>query len=218
MLHIAHRVSALPASFGVAYREVDEVSVMAVALRALLAAALVVAAACGTTPSAASPTPASTPTATAAPAATAVTALAPDAAAEFLRKSMTGTRPLLIPNTIPDTWRADVKVESAGTFTATYRAPAGAKTFTLMVAAANPPLPTSTTIQSHPAFHGDATALYQIANGADPTSDRFLMWIETGVWPGWPRAGVPYLVSTTGIGEAEFWQLTNGLHPDQLGG
>lgn len=191
---------------------------MAAARRALLAAVLVLTASCGTAPSAASPTPASTTSATVAPAATAATALAPAAAAELLRKSMTGTRPLLIPNTIPDTWRADVKVESPGTFTATYRAPAGVKTFTLMVAAANPPLPTSTAVQSHRSFHGDATALYQIANAADPTSDRFLMWVETGVWPGWPRAGVPYLVSTTGIGEAEFWQLVNGLHPDQLGG
>lgn len=174
------------------------------------------AAACGTTPSTSSPTPAAT--ASTSPTATNATDLTPSAAAELLRKTTTGTRPLLIPNGIPESWRADVKVESAGMFTATYREPAGAKSFTLMVAAASPPLPGTNALQSHPSFHGDASALYQVADKKVATSDRFLIWVEAGVWPGWPRTGVPYLVSTTGIDETEFWRLTNSLHPDQIGG
>ncbi len=188
----------------------------------LLALALFTASACVTIPSAASPTPSMMPSMmpTASPAATGTTAtrLTPNAAADLLRKSIVGTRPLLLPNTVPDTWLADVKIESATSFSATYREPSGAKTFTLQIAVANPPLPTANTVQTHPSFHADAASLYQVANGTDPTSDRLLMWTEAGVWPGWPNAGVPYLASTTGIGDTEFWQLVNGLHPDQIGG
>ena len=184
----------------------------------LIALALVVASACGTPSAAPSPTPSTTPTASAAPTATTATRLSPNAAADLLRASIKGTRPLLIPTSVPDTWLADVKIESTTSFTATYREPTGAKTFTLTLAAANPPLPTANTVQSHPKFHGDASSLYQVADGTNPTSDRFIIWVETGVWPGWPNPGVPYLVSTAGIGETEFWQLTNGLHPDQIGG
>lgn len=186
-------------------------------LASLVGAALLASSACTSAPSASSPTP--TVSAIASPAgATAATDLTPLAAADLLRKATTGTRPLLLPNTIPDSWRADVKVESAGAFIVTYREPARTKSFTLMVAAANPPLPGAAAVQTHPAFHGDASALYQVADATDPRSDRFLMWVEAGVWPGWPRTGVPYLVSTTGITDAEFWQLANGLHPDQIGG
>ena len=187
---------------------------------ALAVITLVAAVACGTTPSASSPTPTPTVTATAsaAPTATQATRLTPLQAADLLRKSIVGTRPLLIPTTVPDTWLADVKIESTSSFIATYREPTGAKTFTLMLAVANPPLPTANTVQSHPQFHGDVASRYQVADGGNATSDRFLLWTETGVWPGWPKQGVPYLVSTTGIADTEFWQLTNGLHPDQIGG
>lgn len=188
----------------------------------LITLALLTASACIMVPSSESAPPSMmptmTPTASAAPTAATSTGLTPNAAADLLRKSVVGTRPLLIPNTVPDTWRADITLEGTTAFRATYRDQIGAKTFTYSIAAANPPLPTANTVQSHPQFHGDASSLYQIADGTNVTSDRFLLWTETGVWPGWPKSGIPYYVSSTGIDETEFWQLTNGLHPDQIGG
>jgi hypothetical protein len=150
------------------------------AFAVLVAATLLAAAACGTTPSTSSPAPTATASTSPAPTATTTTNVTPAAAAQLLRKATTGTRPLLIPNAIPDSWRADVKVESAGTFTVTYREPAGAKSFTLMVAAANPPLPGPSSLQSHASFHGDTSALYQVADRTVVTSDRFLIWVEPG--------------------------------------
>jgi hypothetical protein len=166
----------------------------------LLVAALLTLGACVTT------TPAPTPSATAA-------ALTPEAAAQLIRSTVVGAKPLLILNGVPGDWRADVTA-TPSTFSATYRS--GAKRITLAIVATNPPLRGTNTLQSHPTFHGDAGALYQVADGRDPVSERWLLWLEPGTWSQPGPNGIPYLLSGSGITDREFWQLAESLHPNQI--
>ena len=170
------------------------------ALLALLAAALVTLGSCVTT-------------ATPRPTSTAAAALTPNAAAQIIRSTVTGAKPLLILNGVPDAWRAEVTATPSA-FTATYRS--GSKRITLAIAAANPPLPGPNTLQTHPTFHGDARALYQVADGRDPVRERWLLWVEEGTWSEPGPSGVPYLLSGLGITDSEFWQFAQSLHPNQI--
>ena len=43
-----------------------------------------------------------------------------------------------------------------------------------------PPAPGPNTLQTHPTFHGDARALYQVADGRDPVSERWLLSAALG--------------------------------------
>ena len=67
-----------------------------------------------------------------------------------------------------------------------------------------------------PSFHGDATSVYQVRDATNPTSDRILVWVEKGTWSVSGRAEVPYMLSAEGLTDAEFWQIANGLHPNQI--
>jgi hypothetical protein len=40
--------------------------------------------------------------------------------------------------------------------------------------------------------------------------------IEKGTWSVSGRAEVPYMLSSEGLTDAEFWQIANGLHPNQI--
>lgn len=141
--------------------------------------------------------------------------LMPSQAARVVRMSVTGAKPLLVVNGIPDDWRASVRAD-ANTFTVTYVDPAGAKTVTLAIALTNIPLPSVDSTQASPRFHGDATSLYQVAAATDPRSQRWLVWTEPGTWSLPGRAGVPYLLSATGLTDVEFWRFANSLHPNQI--
>jgi len=166
----------------------------------LIVAALLALGACVPT------TPAPTPSATAA-------ALTPDAIAHVIRTTVVGAKPLLILNGVPGDWKGEVTATPSA-FTATYRS--GTKRITLAIAAANPPLPGANTVQTHPTFHGDTRALYQVADGRDPVSERWLLWLEPGTWSQPGPKGIPYLLSGSGITEGEFWQLAESLHPNQI--
>ena len=141
--------------------------------------------------------------------------LSPEQAAELIRTTVTQARPILVPNVIPADWKAQVSVETAS-FTTTFRNADGSKTLTLAIAAANPALPGPATTQAYPSFHGDATSLYQVADATNPTSDRILVWVEKGTWAVTGRAEVPYMLASEGLTDAEFWQIANGLHPNQI--
>ena len=136
-------------------------------------------------------------------------------AAELIRTIVTGARPILVPNVVPADWKAQVSADAAS-FTATFRNVDGSKTVTLAIAAANPALPGPATTQAHPSFHGDATSLYQVTDATNPTSGRILVWLEKGTWSTSGRAEVPYMLSSDGLTDAEFWQIANGLHPNQI--
>jgi len=141
--------------------------------------------------------------------------LMPGQAARVIRMSVTGARPLLIPNAVPEDWRATVRT-TADSFSVTYADPTGAKTLTLAIALSNIPLPGVETAQKAPRFHGDARSLYQVAFAPNPRSERWLVWTEAGDWSRGGSAGVPYLLSATGLTDVEFWRFANSLHPNQI--
>jgi len=141
--------------------------------------------------------------------------LTPSQAARVIRMSVTGARPLLIPNGISDDWTAAVRADSS-TFSVTYTDASGAKTVTLAIALANPPLPGAESSQAAPSFHADRLSLYQVAVAANPRSQRWLLWTETGAWSLPGSWGVPYFLSATGLTDMEFWRVANSLHPNQI--
>ncbi len=134
-------------------------------------------------------------------------------AAATVRAEVTSVQPVLLPRAVvgPD-WRAQVTTAS-DSFAVSYTDPTGARQVTVATISANPPLPTDRATQTHPSFHGDRRSLYQVNDGSDPHSARFLMWREPGTSthpdPSYP--GVDYFVSSTGLTDAEFWQLANSL-------
>jgi hypothetical protein len=155
-----------------------------------------------TTPTA--PTPAPTPR-----------ILSVDEAAALIGRTVTGSRPVLLPKAIPAGYTAQVTV-SADDFMVTYASVDGSRHifFELGVAQPAPPQPDGT--QSYPRFRG-VTALYQVDSQSPPTSRRFIDWGEPGTAsPNLqikPEYGVPYFLSTEGLAEAEFWQIANSLGP-----
>jgi len=161
-----------------------------------------------TTPTA----PASTP----AVSATALSGLTPLEAAAAIRTKVTGARPILLLNGVPDEWRARLTA-SDDSFSVRYTSPDGAQSIELSIVIANPPPPGAVSVQSSPNFHGDVHSLYQTADCNDPTSMRFLLWMETGTWATTSTlGGVPYYLVGTGMTDEEFWKMANSLHPNQI--
>jgi len=139
----------------------------------------------------------------------------PDQAAQVVRTIVTGARPLLIPNTLAADWAAEVTADSSS-FSAVYRSPDGKKTVRFAIAAANPPLPGPKSAQFHPGYHGDANSLYQISDTTVAAGERMLVWVEKGTWVISGRGEVPYVLSSSGLTHEEFWDIANGLHPNQI--
>jgi hypothetical protein len=134
------------------------------------------------------------------------------AANALVRATVTGANPLVLPSTIPADWSAVVTNLSSSFFTVTYTSPDRAKVVDFAIVVPNPGIPGQHGSQVNPRFHGDKNSLYQIQDTTQPVSERFLMWNEAGTWAepnGLP--GVPYLLDTTGMTEAEFWATANAL-------
>ena len=155
-----------------------------------------------TTPT--SPTPATMPR-----------TLSLDEAAALIGRTVTGSRPVLLPKAIPVGYTAQVTV-SADDFQVTYASVDGSRRIFFELGIAQPPPPQPDGTQSYPRFRG-VTALYQVDSQSPPTSRRFIDWGEPGTAsPNLqikPEYGVPYFLSTQGFAEAEFWQIANSLGP-----
>ena len=138
--------------------------------------------------------------------------LTPTEAEALVRRTVTGTRPLLFPANVAQGWRADVEAET-DFFNVAYYSPDRTKRVTLAIVVPNLATPTDTTLQTFPKFHGDRNSLYQVQNKRQARGLRDLVWIE----PGHPaqafaaQGGVPYLLSSTGLTDAEFWAFANAL-------
>jgi hypothetical protein len=131
--------------------------------------------------------------------------------AGVLARTVTGVDPILLPTAVPASWTATTDATSDD-FQVTYRSPTGGQSLTVAVQVANLGVPTGDAMQTHPDFHGDARSLYQVASRTDPTSDRWLVWVEPGRWDLEPaQRGVPYLLSGTGLTDAQFWAYANSL-------
>ena len=136
-------------------------------------------------------------------------------AAALIGRTVTGSRPVLLPQAIPVGYTAHL-ILSADDFQVTYASVDGSRRifFELGVAQPAPPQPDGT--QSYPRFRG-VTALYQVDSQSPPTSRRFIDWGEPGTAsPNLqikPEYGVPYFLSTEGFADSEFWQIANSLGP-----
>jgi hypothetical protein len=177
-----------------------------------LAAALVLglAGACSNQSTATPATPSPSPVAT--PQVASPSPMTAAGAASLIRATVTGANPLLLPAAIPSGWSAVVTNLSPAFFDVTYTGPDGGKSVDFAIVVPNPPPPGPHGSQSAPRFHGDTHSLYQVDDTTVATSPRFLMWNEPGTWAepnGVP--GVPYLISTTGLTDAEFWAIANSL-------
>ena len=141
--------------------------------------------------------------------------LSVDEAAALIGRTVTGSRPVLLPKAIPAGYTAQVTV-SADDFQVTYASADGSRRIFFEIGVAQPPAPQPNGTQSYPRFRG-VTALYQVDSQLPPTSRRFIAWGEPGTAsPNLqikPDYGVPYFLSTEGFAEAEFWQIANSLGP-----
>ncbi len=148
--------------------------------------------------------PTTTPTATA-------SGTSGEPPARVLARTVTSLDPILLPTAVPASWTTSTDATSDG-FQVTYRSATGGQSLTVAVQVANLGVPTGDATQTHPDFHGDARSLYQVASRSNPTSDRWLVWVEPGRWDREPdHGGVPYLLSGTGLTDAQFWIYANSL-------
>lgn len=151
---------------------------------------------------------------------TTVTALSPAAAAALIHKTVTSTSPVLLPASLPPGMDANVAV-SPEYFSVTYRTDQRDKEIGLVTDVGNPgPGSAASSDRSVPFRHAMALkyrpggyAEYFVYDPTDPTSNRWLMWIEPGTMSvgGTPQSGVPYFLFARGLTDAEFWQVANSL-------
>lgn len=139
--------------------------------------------------------------------------LSVDAAAALVGRTVTGSRPLLLPKAIPAGYTAQVTV-SADDFQVTYTSVDGSRRIFFELGVGQPGAPQPDGTQSYPRFRG-VRALYQVDSQSLLTSRRFIDWGEPGTAsPNLqikPEYGVPYFLSTEGFAEAEFWQIANSV-------
>jgi len=110
---------------------------------------------------------------------------------------------------VPTGWTADVSA-TPDFFSVTYKGTDGTQSFTLAIQAANPPPPDKGTTQRKPSFRHDPRSLYQVQNAMSQGSARYLLWSESGKTSS-GESDVPYLLSTAGIIDVDFWRIADGL-------
>jgi hypothetical protein len=192
------------------FMKTNGAAVFASAVVALIAGCGPTGPAASTSPSpsaAASPTLSISPSAAQSP-----TAMSVATANAEIRSSVTGAHPVLLPSSISSTWSATLMTPSPAFFDVIYQSPDATQEVELAIVVPNPPPPGPNGSQTQPKFHGDANSLYQVNDKTQATSDRLLMWNEPGTWTepnGLP--GVPYLLTSRGLTDAEFWAVANSL-------
>jgi len=143
-----------------------------------------------------------------------------DQAATEIRAVVTAVRPVLVPTQIAAGWDATVSAQSDG-FTVRYQSDLRDKSIEFGIEVANPP-PGGPSAKDYAVKFRHALALkfrpsgyaeYFVFDTAVSNSSRWLMWIEPGAMthPEIAGPGVPYFLSSTGLTDAEFWQVANSL-------
>ncbi len=153
-----------------------------------------------------------------------LTPMPPDQAAALVRSTVTDTRPVLLPTLLPGgPYDAMVRAAANG-FDITYQSDLRDKTIKLGIVVPNPPpggpSGQTTSVKFRNALglknQPDGYAQYTVYDTKVPTSQRYLMWTERGTQTnpqsaGFGGPGVPYFLSTSGLTDAEFWQIANSL-------
>lgn len=149
-----------------------------------------------------------TPSSQATPAA--ITA-SPEQARVLVARTVTEVTPVLLPANLPAGLTASVR-STATSIDVTYANAAGNHQVRLATVVPDPPPLGPNGTRTAPSFRG-GTAFYQVDDRTQPAGRRLLIWAEHGIWNGDPLGGrgVPYLLSSTGLNEAEFWQVANSM-------
>jgi hypothetical protein len=143
--------------------------------------------------------------------------MTPEQAAAAVRAQVTDTHPVLLPSFVPAGWDATVFINPDG-FTVRYQSDQRDKSIEFGAVVANPPPGGPSSKDTYVKFRNalplkfakPGYAEYFVYDPTVATSNRWLTWIEPGTTPGW-NGGVPYFLSTTGLTDAEFWQVANSL-------
>jgi hypothetical protein len=137
--------------------------------------------------------------------------MTPAAAETAVRSTVTLSRPVLMPASLP------AGLEAGGTVTADffdlrYQSDQRDVTITLGILVAQPGFGGSSARETQVKFRG-GTATYYVYDTSSPLSQRWLMWAEPGVManPQLKGPGVPYFLSADGLTDQEFWQIANSL-------
>ena len=138
--------------------------------------------------------------------------LSPPAAATYIRQTVTATRPVLLPTSLPSGMEATSMEAASDSFSVQYQSDQRDKNIMLGIVVANPPPSPGKFSDARVKFRG-VTAEYFVYDSTSPLSQRWLMWNEPGTSPTQltKAPGVPYFLSTDGLTDAEFWQLANSL-------
>ena len=137
----------------------------------------------------------------------------PDQARALIARTVTGASPLVLPAYLPSGLNATVR-SSSSSVDVTYASAAGDRQVRIATVAPSPPAQGPHALRTLPAFRG-GTASYQVEDDTQLAGRRLLFWVEQGVWNGDPIGGrgVPYILSSTGLTDAEFWQIANSVAP-----
>jgi hypothetical protein len=137
----------------------------------------------------------------------------PAAAEAIIRASVTNTRPVLLPQSFPGTFDAQLPNTGPDSFSVFYESDLRDKMITLSIEAPNPPPATGPNARLTAVTFRGVTARYQVYDTTSPVSMRWLMWYEPGTMANRlsKAPGVPYFISTSGLTDQEFWQVANSL-------
>lgn len=145
----------------------------------------------------------------------------PDQVGATVRGLVTNSHPVLLPAS-PPAWAVDAIVfAGADAFTVRYQSDLRDRTVDLGIVVPNPapggPGSSDTRVKFRhalPLKYGDpGYAEYFVYDPTSPTSSRWLIWLEPGSTSvgGSTSSGVPYYLGTSGLTDAEFWQVANSL-------
>ena len=131
----------------------------------------------------------------------------------MIRASVTNMRPLLLPQSFPDTFDAQLPNTGPDSFSVFYESDLRDKMITVAVEVPNPPPATDPHARLTTVTFRGVTAQYQVYDTTSPVSMRWLMWNEPGTMKNRisKAPGVPYFLSTSGLSDQEFWQVANSL-------
>jgi hypothetical protein len=146
--------------------------------------------------------------------------MSPAQAATKVRDLVKNTQPVLLPAYVPSFVYDAAVNATADTFSIRYQSDERDRSIDFGIVVPNPPVTATGSDRFVKFRHALPTkaarsgyAEYYVYNPSDPTSARWLLWIEPGTMqsPELAGAGVPYFLSATGMTDAEFWQVANSL-------
>jgi len=136
--------------------------------------------------------------------------LSPPQAANVIKLTVAQADPLLLPTAIPPSSDAYLAA-SRSRFSVTYVSKPAAQRVFFSIGMPSPPPLAPHAVTSSRAFRG-TLATYSVDQPSQPIRYRALAWVEPGTWTAQvPANGIPYLLSATGLSEAQFWQLAASI-------